>query len=300
MAERSNAAVLKTVDCHRSGGSNPSLSATLLKKPVDQIFTGFFYTCPSLFSPLDLSYLKIVAKMFIVPYATIFVIFRTIRKKHCMKLKFFLFLLVVFISIISTLANAQVKDIVNSLKPKKKFEGTPILEKRSRVISFGIGTPNKLANFLDLGGLGSLFSSSKSHSGPYFVNYEFLIRKDLGLGATVSYASAKQTYQNPFGNDKITGSISGFSILFSSTYHFYITDKLDPYLRGGIGVNIWTGSYKDENNGDAGKFTAPTPIAYTANLGLRYFLSPKVAPFGELGFSNYKLTANIGLAVKLR
>ncbi len=27
LAERSNAAVLKTVDCHRSGGSNPSLSA---------------------------------------------------------------------------------------------------------------------------------------------------------------------------------------------------------------------------------------------------------------------------------
>src|SRR5437588_12865405 len=26
MEERSNAAVLKTVDCHRSGGSNPSLS----------------------------------------------------------------------------------------------------------------------------------------------------------------------------------------------------------------------------------------------------------------------------------
>ena len=29
MAERSNAAVLKTVDCNRSGGSNPSLSASL-------------------------------------------------------------------------------------------------------------------------------------------------------------------------------------------------------------------------------------------------------------------------------
>ena len=27
MAERSNAAVLKTVDCYRSGGSNPSFSA---------------------------------------------------------------------------------------------------------------------------------------------------------------------------------------------------------------------------------------------------------------------------------
>lgn len=31
MAERSNAAVLKTVDCNRSGGSNPSLSAKALK-----------------------------------------------------------------------------------------------------------------------------------------------------------------------------------------------------------------------------------------------------------------------------
>ena len=31
MAERSNAAVLKTVDCYRSGGSNPSLSAKALE-----------------------------------------------------------------------------------------------------------------------------------------------------------------------------------------------------------------------------------------------------------------------------
>ena len=30
MAERSNAAVLKTVDCNRSGGSNPSFSAKTL------------------------------------------------------------------------------------------------------------------------------------------------------------------------------------------------------------------------------------------------------------------------------
>jgi hypothetical protein len=37
MAERSNAAVLKTVDCQRSGGSNPSLSAT--KNPPK---AGFF------------------------------------------------------------------------------------------------------------------------------------------------------------------------------------------------------------------------------------------------------------------
>jgi hypothetical protein len=39
MAERSNAAVLKTVDCNRSGGSNPSLSAKAIqKKPLKGAF----------------------------------------------------------------------------------------------------------------------------------------------------------------------------------------------------------------------------------------------------------------------
>ena len=37
MAERSNAAVLKTVDCYRSGGSNPSLSAHK-KSPILGLF----------------------------------------------------------------------------------------------------------------------------------------------------------------------------------------------------------------------------------------------------------------------
>ena len=37
MAERFKAAVLKTVDCNRSGGSNPSLSATM---PTPQLAIG--------------------------------------------------------------------------------------------------------------------------------------------------------------------------------------------------------------------------------------------------------------------
>ena len=41
MAEWSIAAVLKTADCNRSGGSNPSLSADLSKKPKRERL-GFF------------------------------------------------------------------------------------------------------------------------------------------------------------------------------------------------------------------------------------------------------------------
>ena len=57
VAEWSIAAVLKTVDCHRSGGSNPSLSAELTghyrtknsQVPQIQRFVGLFlfhYLCP--------------------------------------------------------------------------------------------------------------------------------------------------------------------------------------------------------------------------------------------------------------
>ena len=50
MAERSIAAVLKTVEGHTSGGSNPSLSAKALikkrQKPVNSVMAGFFIFTP--------------------------------------------------------------------------------------------------------------------------------------------------------------------------------------------------------------------------------------------------------------
>ena len=48
MAERSNAAVLKTVDCQRSGGSNPSLSAKKSNAPLWGIF--YWWSVESLLS----------------------------------------------------------------------------------------------------------------------------------------------------------------------------------------------------------------------------------------------------------
>ena len=49
LAEWSNAAVLKTVVCHRTGGSNPSLSARN-KQPLFSNDKGFFNACKSIVS----------------------------------------------------------------------------------------------------------------------------------------------------------------------------------------------------------------------------------------------------------
>ena len=51
MAERSNAAVLKTVEGHTSGGSNPSPSAKASQ------MRGFFFTlCPIIYEPQDIEW----------------------------------------------------------------------------------------------------------------------------------------------------------------------------------------------------------------------------------------------------
>jgi Outer membrane protein beta-barrel domain len=197
-------------------------------------------------------------------------------------------------------SSAQVREVLDAIKPKKPFQGEPILKKKSQVLSIGAGVPNNIGQFLNFGGIGNYLSADKSGAGPFFIRYEYLLKDNFGIGGSVSYATAKETYKNPFGSGTFTGEISGFSILFSSYYHFYTTDKFDTYSKGSIGLNIWSGSYKDQNDAEAQKFTAPTPIAYSAVLGMRYFITPKLHLLGELGFSNLKFSAGIGAGVKLK
>jgi hypothetical protein len=197
-------------------------------------------------------------------------------------------------------SQAQVREVLEAIKPKKEFQGVPAIQKKSQLISFAAGVPNNISRFLDFGGFGSFFSTAKSGTGPFFIRYEYLLKDNVGIGVSVSYASAKESYKNPFGSGTVTGKISGFSILASSYYHFYTTNKLDTYSMGSIGLNIWTGSYLDQNEIEVQKFTAPTPIAYQVTLGMRYFVIPSVHLSGELGYSNLKFSAGIGAGLKIR
>lgn len=198
---------------------------------------------------------------------------------------------------------AQVREAIEAIKPKKEFTGKPILTKKTQVLQVGIGAPNNVVSLLNLGGLGSLLSSSSDRkTGPFFIAYEYLIKENIGIGATLAYAKGEKTYTNPFSsnsNEKYKAKLSGISLLLSSTYHFYITDKLDPYAKGSIGITLWSGSFKDQNGIEPSKLALPTPVGYSGLIGIRYFVSPKIAPFGELSYSNIKFTANAGVAFKL-
>ncbi len=212
-------------------------------------------------------------------------------------------ILIPLLFIISFASKAQVREILEAVKPKKEFLGIPILQKKSQVLYVAIGAPNKVANFLDFGGIGSLFfnPSNKKSTGPFMLEYEYFIKDNIGLGLSLLHASAKQTYQ--FGSNSYTGSIKQYQIGFSTYYHLYTTDKLDAYIKGTIGFNIWDGYYKDHNGDEADNFIAPTPFGFRSIIGLRYFPGKNIGIIGEANLTllpKVTVAANIGVAFKLK
>jgi opacity protein-like surface antigen len=205
---------------------------------------------------------------------------------------------------------AQVQQVLEAIKPQKPFTGTPVLVKGSHVLQASIGIPNNAATLLNFGGLATVLNGNtgnKKGIGPIFINYEYLVNENIGIGIGFTHASATQTYNSSallgvlgINASNVTGEIKLYQIALNSTYHLYTTDKLDPYIKGGIGINLWKGSYTDETGKQAKPFTAPTPVAYQGLVGLRYFVQPKFGLFGELSFSNLKFSANIGAAFKLK
>lgn len=213
-------------------------------------------------------------------------------------------------AIISCTTFAQVQQVLQAIKPQKPFEGIPVLVKGSQVFQMGIGLPNNAATLLDFGGIASLFNgiaANKKVIGPGFISYEYLATEYLGIGIGFTHAAATQRYNSSisipvigFTAIDVTGNIKLYQIAFNTTYHLYTTDKLDPYFKAGIGINLWKGSYTDQTGKQVKPFAAPTPFGYQGLVGLRYFVKPKFGLFGELSFSNIKFSANIGTSFKLK
>ena len=220
--------------------------------------------------------------------------------------------LVFFVSFIFNNCNAQVTQILNAIKPQKAFEGTPILDKKASVISVGFGIPNNTNTLLSGGGIITNIITAggtpqkKQGFGPVFVTYEYFISKEVSLGIGFTYANGKQDYNfaglpiagiSPFNGG--SAAINLFQIAGTSSYHLYTTDKLDPYIKAAIGINIWKTTYTNVSGEKSDPFTAPTPFGYQGIIGLRYFVNKQFAPYGEVGFTSLKFSANLGLSVKL-
>ncbi len=210
------------------------------------------------------------------------------------------------------IATCQVREILDAIKPGKAFEGTPILKQGSHVLQVGIGMGKNIVSLAGLGELGSIFgssgtSTSNSKVGPFSIGYEYLIKDNLGLGISVAYSEGTQTSTSSsilsalgVNGTSLNTTVKSTTVLLSTTYHLYTTDKFDPYSKISIGATFWSGSNKNASGTDVGTApTFPTPIAYDAVLGLRYFASKQIGLYGELSYSNLNFAANIGVCFKI-
>ena len=116
---------------------------------------------------------------------------------------------------------------------------------------------------------------------------EYGITENIGVGAFVGYE--RNSYGYAFSG--ITGgnySRSEITVGARGAFHagelLKLGDKFDPYVAAGVGVNLYTDPYSSYNSskGDwvSKSYVLPT---FLFRLGARYYFSPKMGAFGEIG-----------------
>ncbi len=172
------------------------------------------------------------------------------------------------------------------------------------IVSIGYGY-NVINGFL--GAYASESGASFSSFGPLCLKYEYGVTEKIGIGGTFTYSSGSVSWPiqdiNPnTGNPETyqgTEKLTWLSVMVRANYHFVNTDKLDVYAGIGVGYNSLKFSYSDNDPNDAGSaFVTPNflPVSYEGSIGLRYYFTPNIGVYGEVGYGVAYIQA--GLAIK--
>ena len=184
-------------------------------------------------------------------------------------------------------------------------------QKKVHLISLGYGIPNYS---------GALFSYLKdklndfdqSGIGPIFLKYDYAFTDHISIGLTTRFSTNKLEYPV----ESVTYDGDGNSTAQDSTYtygqqrmsiagmarfnyHFGTSRRWDPYAGIGLGYgyNILSIDLGGDLGGDDSKVSSTSPIAMEITAGARFFITPKFAVYGEVGFS--QSLANLGVSIKL-
>jgi hypothetical protein len=164
--------------------------------------------------------------------------------------------------------------------------------------AFGVGT-NALNVGIGLGNRygygGGFFGGSSSVSPAISVSYERGIMPlgpgVLGVGAFVGYQGASYDLG---GGDK--WKYTDIIVTLRGTFHYPVSEKLDAY--GGVGLGVRHAGVSFAGNNIYGSLGTASANDLAAGLfvGGRYFFTPGIGAFAELGYDQTYL--KIGLAAK--
>jgi hypothetical protein len=152
---------------------------------------------------------------------------------------------------------------------------------------FGLG-------YTDIGGvigLGGVGSASASFGG----RFEHAIKAlpDLGNGM-LGIQAAFDYYSWSGGTGLGTYSWKYIPIGVTANYHFKVTEpKFDPFVGLGLGYQIITCDAPGLPSG----YCSNSAVYFIGRAGARYFFSPKMAVYGDVGAGG--ATLNLGVMFKL-
>lgn len=175
----------------------------------------------------------------------------------------------------------------------KKPAFTPTLN-----ISIGYGFPNldkdHLLDFYNY------YKGGASQTGPVTGAIDYQFSPNMSLGVMGTYGKVSIPYYNYSSSNNVpdfTGKLENWSIMLNMmTYFPTNTRKVEPYLRGAIGVNNWTQNYVDETGVKVYDTDNPSELAYQVSLGARFNITKNAGFYVEGGYGKYIL--NGGLTLK--
>ncbi len=160
-------------------------------------------------------------------------------------------------------------------------------------VGYGFGT--------FLGGLSSNFDQfgdvKYKGTGPLYFKFEHGVTDKIGLGVNVAYATNQWDYTYRSDSTTWTESTkrSTYSVLARFNYHIGNSDKFDPYLGLGLGYRNAKWTVEDSGPEDSGvELKSLMPFGMELTIGARYFFSPNIAAYVEVGGA--KSVAQAGLS----
>ncbi len=162
--------------------------------------------------------------------------------------------------------------------------------------SFGYGFPN--LDRYNLFGFPNQYQGSVSQTGPVFGAVDYQFNRAMSIGAMVSYGKVSAPYYN-YGNNALAfnGKSETWAIMLNFVRYFPAGEKVSPYLRTAIGVNIGQQNYTDTSGNKVLSSDNSSTLAYQTSLGVKFKLSKQTGLFIEAGYGKYILSG--GLTLKL-
>lgn len=160
-------------------------------------------------------------------------------------------------------------------------------------ISFGYGVPN--LDKYELLEFRNFFHTSVHQTGPVFGSIDYQFNRAMSIGANVSFGKVSAPYYNNNGSGSaFTGYLKNTSLMLNFV-RYIITgnEKIVPYMKTAIGINMWTQDYLDQYGNKAVIADDPTALAYQVGIGAKLMLAKQSGFFIEAGYGKYILAGGL-------